>query len=70
MQGNWPEARLVPHVAGLLLRDVLGMKVEYALDEKNGLDGADVSRMAPPVGVCLYLISVLELFWFYAARPH
>ena len=45
MQGNWPEARLVPHVAGLLLRDMLGMKVEYALDEENGPNGANASRM-------------------------
>ena len=42
MQGNWPEARLVPHVAGLLIREVLGMKVEYALDGENG---ANASRM-------------------------
>ena len=42
LQGNWPEARLVPHVAGLLLRDVLGMNVEYALDGENG---ANASRM-------------------------
>ena len=45
MEGNWPEARLVPHVAGLLLRDVLGMKVKYALDEENGPNGANASRM-------------------------
>ena len=42
MEGNWPEARLVPHVAGLLIRQVLGMTVEYALD---GGDGANASRM-------------------------
>ena len=41
MQGNWPEARLVPRVAGLLLREVLGMTVEYAPDE----NGASASRM-------------------------
>ena len=45
MQGNWPEARLVPHVAGLLIREVLGMNVEYALDEENGPNGASASRM-------------------------
>ena len=45
LQGNWPEARLVPHVAGLLLRDMLGMKVEYALDEENGPNGVNASRM-------------------------
>ena len=45
MEGNWPEARLVPHVAGLLLRDVLGMKVKYALDEENGLNGVNASHM-------------------------
>jgi len=45
LQGNWPEARLVPHVAGLLIREVLGMKVEYALDEENGPNGVNASRM-------------------------
>ena len=42
MQGNWPEARVVPHVAGILLRQVLGYNVEYTPD---GGDGADASRM-------------------------
>ena len=42
MEGNWPEARLVPHVAGILIRQVLGYTVEYALD---GAGGADASRM-------------------------
>ena len=42
VEGNWPEARLVPHVAGLLIRQVLGLTVEYALD---GGDGANASRM-------------------------
>ena len=45
MQGNWPEARLVPHVAGLLIRDMLGLTVEYALDEENGPNGTGASRM-------------------------
>ena len=36
---------MVPHVAGLLLRDMLGMKVEYALDEENGPNGVNASRM-------------------------
>ena len=45
MQGNWPEARLVPHVAGLLIRDMLGLTVEYALDEENGPNGVNASRM-------------------------
>ena len=42
MEGNWNEARLVPHVAGILIEEVLGMNVEYALD---GGDGASASRM-------------------------
>ena len=42
VKGNWPEARLVPHVAGLLLREVLGMKVEYVQD---GEKEANASRM-------------------------
>ena len=42
VEGNWPEARLVPHVAGTLIRQVLGFTVEYALD---GRDGANASRM-------------------------
>ena len=42
MEGNRPEARLVPHVAGILIRQVLGYTVEYALD---GAGGADASRM-------------------------
>ena len=42
VEGNWPEARLVPHVAGTLIRQVLGLTVEYALD---GRDGANASRM-------------------------
>jgi hypothetical protein len=42
LEGNWPEARLVPHVAGLVISEVLGMNVEYALD---GGDGTNASRM-------------------------
>lgn len=42
IKGNWPEARLVPHVAGLLLREVLGMKVEYV---KDGGKEVNASRM-------------------------
>ena len=42
VKGNWPEARLLPHVAGLLLREVLGMKVEYVQD---GAKEANASRM-------------------------
>ena len=42
VKGNWPEARLVPHVAGLLLREVLGMRVEYVQD---GEKEADAARM-------------------------
>ena len=33
---------MVPHVAGTLIRQVLGLTVEYALD---GRDGANASRM-------------------------
>ena len=37
VQGNWAEARLVPHVAGVLIRDKLGLNVEYVLNRvKNG----------------------------------
>ena len=43
VEGNWPEARLVPHVAGTLIRQVLGFTVEYALDGRD--DGANASRM-------------------------
>ena len=47
VKGNWPEARLVPHVAGLLLREVLGMKVEYVRDrdEDGEIKEANASRM-------------------------
>ena len=31
MQGNWSEARLVPHVAGLIFERVFGQTVEYVI---------------------------------------
>ena len=31
MQGNWAEARLVPHVAGRILEEMFGQTVEYVL---------------------------------------
>ena len=31
VQGNWAEARLVPHVAGLILKEIFGQTVEYVL---------------------------------------
>ena len=43
VQGDWPESRLVPHVAGLLLREVLGYKVEYT--PPDGEKGANASYM-------------------------
>jgi hypothetical protein len=42
VQGTWPEARWVPHVAGILRRQVRGYNVEYKPD---GGDGANASRM-------------------------
>ena len=39
VQGNWAEARLVPHVAGVLIRDKLGLNVEYVLDRVDGTNG-------------------------------
>ena len=41
VQSDWPEARLVPHVAGVLIREVLGMDVDYVIDRREG----GISRM-------------------------
>ena len=54
--GNWAEARLVPHVAGLILEKVFGQTVEYVLadtassmydmlasDGRNGSKQADLA---------------------------
>ena len=44
VEGNWPEASLVPHVAGILIHDMLGLAVEYVRDGQNGT-GTNSSRM-------------------------
>ena len=44
MEGNWDEARLVPHVAGILIQEMFGLAVEYVRDGMNGT-GANSSRM-------------------------
>ena len=44
MEGNWDEARLVPHVAGILIHAMFGMAVEYVRDGENGT-GTNASRM-------------------------
>ena len=44
VEGNWPEASLVPHVAGILIHDMLGLAVEYVRDGEDGT-GTNSSRM-------------------------
>ena len=44
MEGNWDEARLVPHVAGILIQEMFGLTVEYVRDGVNGT-GTNSSRM-------------------------
>ena len=44
MEGNWDEARLVPHVAGILIQEMFGLAVEYVRDGENGT-GTNASRM-------------------------
>ena len=44
MEGNWDEARLVPHVAGILMREMFGLSVEYVRDGEDGT-GTNSSRM-------------------------
>ena len=44
VEGNWPEASLVPHVAGILIHDMLGLAVQYVRDGENGT-GTNSSRM-------------------------
>ena len=44
MEGNWDEARLVPHVAGILIHEMFGLSVEYVRDGENGT-GTNSSRM-------------------------
>jgi hypothetical protein len=42
VEGNWPEARLVPHVAGILIHEMFGLAIEYVSNEE---DGTPASRM-------------------------
>jgi len=44
VEGNWDEARLVPHVAGILIQEMFGLAVEYVRDGEDGT-GANSSRM-------------------------
>ncbi|MGB1604401.1 MAG: hypothetical protein ACPIOQ_67345, partial [Promethearchaeia archaeon] len=63
LQGNWPEARLVPHVAGILIRQVLGYTVEYELDGGDGVNAARMYEMLANEDADLGLTLWPAKFW-------